>query len=147
MILKRLKPPIWYTASVIVLLIMLVLKGFWGYIFDFDFPEWLGMLCGFYFVCLAFYARYLIKHIERVKLYEISEFIEVHGSKVIIYELPNGYRYDNENLSRLKRNIFKLDYEDFFEKATLTNENGDVIQISKEDYEFLESINKESEVQ
>ena len=104
------------------------------------------MLCGFYFVCLAFYARYLIKHIERVKLYEISEYIEVHGSKVIIYELPNGYRYENQNLSRLKRNIFKLDYEDFFEKATLTNENGDVIQISKEDYEFLESINKDSEV-
>ena len=49
-------------------------------------------------------------------------------------------------MSRLKRNIFKLDYEDFFEKATLTNENGDVIQISKEDYEFLESINKDSEV-
>lgn len=56
------------------------------------------------------------------------------------------YRYENVNLSRLKRNIFKLDYEDFFEKATLTNENGVVIQISKEDYEFLESINKDSEV-
>lgn len=146
MILKRLKPSIWYTTSVIVLLIMLVLKGFWTYIFDFDFPEWLGMICGFSFVCLAFYARYLIKHIENVKLYEISEYIEVYGSKVIIQELPKEYRYDNENLSRLKRNIFKLDYEDFFEKATLTNENGDVIQISKEDYEFLESINKDSEV-
>lgn len=146
MILKRLKPPIWYTTSVIVLLIMLVLKGFWTYIFNFDFPEWLGILCGFYFVCLAFYARYLIKYIERVKLYEISEFIEVHGSKVVIEKLPKYYRYENVNLSRLKRNIFKLDYEDFFEKATLTNEKGDVIQISKEDYEFLESINKDSEV-
>lgn len=146
MIFKRLKPPIWYTASVIVLLVMLVLKSFWGYIFNYEFPEWLGMICGFSFVCLAFYARYLIKHIEKVKLYEISEYIEVHGSKVIIQELPKEYRYDNENLSRLKRNIFKLEYEDFFEKATLTNEKGDVIKISKEDYEFLESINKDSEV-
>lgn len=83
---------------------------------------------------------------KKVNLYEISEFIEVHGSKVVIEKLPKYYRYENVNLSRLKRNIFKLDYEDFFEKATLTNENGDVIQISKEDYEFLESINKDSEV-
>lgn len=146
MILKKLKPPIWYTTSVIVLLIMLVLKGFWTYIFNFDFPEWLGMLCGFYFVCLAFYARYLIKHIERVKLYEISECIEVHGSKVVIQELPKEYRYDNENLSRLKRNIFKLEYNEFFENGTLTNEKGDIIKIDKEDYEFLESINTDSEV-
>lgn len=146
MILKRLKPPIWYTTSVIVLLIMLVLKGFWTYIFNFDFPEWLGMLCGFYFVCLAFYARYLIKHIERVKLYEISEYIDVHGSKVVIEKLPKEYRYENEDISRLKRNIFRLEYDAFFEKAVLTRENGAEIKISKEDYEFLESINKDSGV-
>jgi hypothetical protein len=60
MILKRLKPPKWYVASVIGLLIMLVLKGFWGYIFNYDFPNWLGMLCGLYFVYLAFFARYAI---------------------------------------------------------------------------------------
>lgn len=146
MIYKRIKPPIWYTVSVIVLLIMLVLKGFWKYIFNYDFPEWLGLICGFSFVCLAFYARYLIKHIEKVKLYEISEYIEVNGSKVIIDKLPKEYRYVNENISKYNPQIFKLDYEDFFEKATLTNEKGVVIQISKEDYEFLESINKDSEV-
>lgn len=103
------------------------------------------MLCGLYFVYLAFYARYAIDS-KKVNLYEISEYIDVYGSKVVIEELPKDYRYENVNLSRLKRNIFKLDYEDFFEKATLTNEKGDVIQISKEDYEFLESINKDSEV-
>ena len=145
MILKRLKPPKWYVASVIGLLIMLVLKSFWGYIFNYDFSNWLGMLCGLYFVYLAFYARYAIDS-KKVNLYEISEYIDVYGSKVVIEELPKDYRYENVNLSRLKRNIFKLDYEDFFEKATLTNEKGDVIQISKEDYEFLESINKDSEV-
>lgn len=145
MILKRLKPPKWYVASVIGLLIMLVLKSFWGYIFNYDFPNWLGMLCGLYFVYLAFYARYAMDS-KKVNLYEISEYIDVHGSKVVIDKLPKEYRYENDDISRLKRNIFKLDYEDFFEKATLTNEKGDVIQISKEDYEFLESINKGNEV-
>ena len=142
MILKRLKPPKWYVASVIGLLIMLVLKGFWGYIFNYDFPNWLGMLCGLYFVYLAFFARYAIDS-KKVNLYEISEYIDVHGSKVVIEELPKEYRYENEDISRLKRNIFRLEYDAFFEKAVLTRENGAEIKISKEDYEFLESINKE----
>jgi len=84
--------------------------------------------------------------VKKVNLYEISEYIDVHGSKVVIEKLPKEYRYENNNISRLKRNIFRLEYDAFFEKATLTNEKGDVIQISKEDYEFLESINKDSEV-
>lgn len=63
--------------------------------------------------------------------------------KVVIEELPKEYRYENEDISRLKRNIFRLEYDAFFEKAVLTRENGAEIKISKEDYEFLESINKE----
>lgn len=141
MILKKLKPPKWVTIFIICLLVSLFL----AYIFNIKIPFIIGMLYAWCFIGSTLYLQHIANG-EKAYLYEISECIEVHGSKVVIEKLPKYYRYENVNLSRLKRNIFKLDYEDFFEKATLTNENGDVIQISKEDYEFLESINKDSEV-
>lgn len=141
MILKKLKPPKWVTIFIIYLLVSLFL----AYIFNIKIPFIIGMLYAWCFIGSTLYLQHIANG-EKAYLYEISECIEVHGSKVVIEKLPKEYRYENVNLSRLKRNIFKLDYEDFFEKATLTNEKGDVIQISKEDYEFLESINKYSEV-
>lgn len=141
MILKRLKPPKWVTIFIICLLVSLFL----AYIFNIKIPFIIAILYAWCFIGSTLYLQHIANG-EKAYLYEISEHIEVHGSKVVIEKLPKDYRYENVNLSRLKRNIFKLEYNEFFENGTLTNEKGDIIKIDKEDYEFLESINKESEV-
>lgn len=95
MILKRLKPPKWVTIFIICLLVSLFL----AYIFNIKIPFILGMLYAWCFIGSTLYLRHIANG-EKAYLYEISECIEVHGSKVVIEKLPKDYRYENVNLSR-----------------------------------------------
>lgn len=143
--IKRITKPKWFTYMHIATLMLFILGGIIGFIYDITYPKIVPIFYAIYFIFAYYYSQHILSG-KKINLYEVSECIEVHGSKVVIDKLPKEYRYVNENISKYKSQIFKLEYDEFFEKATLTNEKGDVIQISKEDYEFLESINKDSEV-
>ena len=99
-----------------------------------------------YFILIIFNFLYSLhlKKGKKVNLYEIYEYIKVNGSKVVINKLPKEYSYVNKNINKYKQQNFKLEYDSFYEKGTLTNEKGEVAILSKEDYEFLESINSEN---
>ena len=143
--IKIIKVSKWFHYIYIIILICFFLGGIIQFIYDITYPKIVSVLYAIYFIVSYYYFQYIIEG-KKIKLYEISEYIEVNGSKVVIDKLPKEYSYENDDISRYKRNIFRLEYDAFFEKAILTRENGAEIKISKEDYEFLESINKEKGV-
>lgn len=110
---------------------------------DFEIPKVITLI---YVALIMFNFSYSL-HLESgkiVNLYEIFEHVKVNGSKVIIDKLPKEYKYVNENISKYKPQIFKLKYDSFYENATLINDKGEVVELNKEDYKFLESINSEN---
>lgn len=110
-----------------------------SYLMDFKVPK---VISSIYFILIMFNFFYSLhlKQGKKVNLYEIYEYIKVNGSKVVINKLPKEYSYVNENISKYKQQNFKLEYDSFYEKGTLTNEKGEVIKLNKDDYKFLESI-------
>ena len=117
--------------------------GLFSYLMDFEVPKAVSLI---YFILIIFNFLYSLhlKEGKKVNLYEIYAFIKVNGSKVVIDKLPQGYKNVNKNISKYKQQNFKLEYNSFYESATLVNNNGEVIKLSKEDYKFLESINSEN---
>lgn len=111
-----------------------------SYLMDFEIAKVVSLLYFILIIFNFFYSLHL-KHGKKVNLYEIYEFINVNGSKVVIDKLPQGYSYVNENINKYKRQIFKLEYDSFYEKGKLINEKGEVAILGEEDYKFLESIN------
>lgn len=115
-----------------------------SYLMDFEVSK---VISSIYYILIMFNFFYSL-HLnsgKNVKLYEIFEYIKVNGSKVVIDKLPKEYKYVNENISKYKPQIFKLEYDSFLEIGILSNENGEVIKLNKEDYKFLESINSKFE--
>lgn len=114
-----------------------------SYVMDFEIPKAVSLI---YFMLIIFNFSYSLhlKQGKKVNLYEIYEYIKVNGSKVVINKLPKEYSYVNENISKYKQQNFKLEYDSFYEKGTLTNEKGEIVELNKEDYKFLESINSEN---
>ena len=114
-----------------------------SYVMDFEIPKAVSLI---YFILIIFNFSYSLhlKQGKKVNLYEIYEYIKVNGSKVVINKLPKEYSYVNENISKYKQQNFKLEYDSFYEKGTLTNEKGEIVELNKEDYKFLESINSEN---
>lgn len=112
-----------------------------SFIMDFEIPKVITLIYLVLFIANVSYSLHLEESGKKVNLYEIFEYIKVNGSRVVIDKLPKEYKYVNENISKYKPQIFKLEYDSFYENATLVNDNGEVIKLSKEDYEFLESIN------
>lgn len=114
-----------------------------SYVMGFEIPKAVSLI---YFILIIFNFFYSL-HFESGKivyLYEIYKCIEVNGCKVVIDKLPKEYKYVNENISKYKQQNFKLEYDSFYEKGTLTNEKGEIVELNKEDYKFLKSINSEN---
>lgn len=114
-----------------------------SYVMDFEIPKAVSLI---FFILIIFNFSYSL-HFgsgKIVYLYEIYKCIEVNGCKVVIDKLPKEYSYVNENISKYKQQNFKLEYDSFYEKGTLTNEKGEIVELNKEDYKFLESINSEN---
>lgn len=143
--IKIIKVSKWFHYIYIIILICFFLGGIIQFIYDITYPKIVSVLYAVYFIVSYYYFQYIIEG-KKIKLYEISEYIEVSGSRVVIDKLPKEYKYVNENISKYNPQIFKLEYDEFFEKATLINDKNEVLKLTKEDYEFLESINKESGV-
>lgn len=143
--IKIIKVSKWFHYIYIIILICFFFGGIIQFIYDITYPKIVSVLYAVYFIVSYYYFQYIIEG-KKIKLYEISEYIEVSGSRVVIDKLPKEYKYVNENISKYNPQIFKLEYDEFFEKATLINDKNEVLKLSKEDYEFLESINKESGV-
>ena len=77
--------------------------------------------------------------------------INVQDNKVTIDKLPENYKFKkldeiNITLNANEQHIFEFSHSDFYNEDRLIDRNGHLIKLSDEDYEFLESINKDSEV-
>lgn len=77
---------------------------------------------------------------ETVHLQDVPIEIKVQGQKVVIPNLPEGYRYDS--VSGLPKpdnseHIFKFEYDDIFETGTLTDQDGRQYKPDKEDSKYL----------
>ena len=83
---------------------------------------------------------------QTVKLSDIKELIHVEGNKLTIDPLTNkgkNYYYSNSRLHGIgtyknnKRQLFRIDHDDIFEKYKLVDEKNNEIKITKEEYEEL----------
>lgn len=76
-----------------------------------------------------------------VKLSDIKELIHVEGNKLTIDPLTNkgkNYYYsDSDSYKNSKKQLFRIDHDDIFEKYKLIDENNNEIKLTKEDYEEL----------
>ena len=78
---------------------------------------------------------------QTVKLSDIKELIHVEGDKLTIDPLTNkskNYYYSDSDVYRNnKKQLFKIDHDDIFEKYKLVDENNNEIKLTKEEYEEL----------
>ena len=78
---------------------------------------------------------------QTVKLSDIKELIHVDGNKLTIDPLTNkgkNYYYsDSDSYKNNKKQLFRIDHDDIFEKYKLVDENNNEIKLTKEDYEEL----------
>lgn len=78
---------------------------------------------------------------QSVKLNDIKELIHVEGNKLTIDPLTNkgkNYYYsDSDSYKNSKKQLFRIDHDDIFEKYKLIDENNNEIKLTKEDYEEL----------
>lgn len=79
---------------------------------------------------------------ETVHLQDVPIDIEVQGQKVVIPNLPEGYRYDTDTVSGLAKpdnsgHIFKFEYDDIFETGSLTDHDGRKYELDKDDSKYL----------
>lgn len=78
---------------------------------------------------------------QTVKLSDIKEIIHVEGNKLTIDPLTNkgkNYYYsDSDSYKNSKKQLFRIDHDDIFEKYKLIDENNNEIKLTKEDYEEL----------
>lgn len=76
-----------------------------------------------------------------VKLSDIKELIHVERNKLTIDPLTNkskNYYYSDSDLYKNnKKQLFRIDHDDIFEKYKLVDENNNEIKLTKEDYEEL----------
>ena len=78
---------------------------------------------------------------QTVQLKDIKELIHVEGNKLTIDPLTNkgkNYYYsDSDSYKNSKKQLFRIDHDDIFEKYKLIDENNNEIKLTKEDYEEL----------
>ena len=78
---------------------------------------------------------------QSVKLTDIKKLIHVEGNKLTIDPLTNkgkNYYYsDSDSYKNNKKQLFRIDHDDIFEKYKLVDENNNEIKLTKEDYEEL----------
>ena len=83
---------------------------------------------------------------QTVQLKDIKELIHVEGNKLTIDPLTNkgkNYYYsDSDSYKNSKKQLFRIDHDDIFEKYKLIDENNNEIKISKEEYEELKKGNE-----
>lgn len=78
---------------------------------------------------------------QSVKLTDIKELIHVERNKLTIDPLRNkskNYYYsDSDSYKNNKKQLFRIDHDEIFEKYKLVDENNNEIKLTKEDYEEL----------
>lgn len=77
---------------------------------------------------------------DPIHLSDVPIEIKVQGQKVVIPNLPDGYRYkDLAGHSRPdnSEHIFKFDYDEIFEAGTLTDRDGRKYELDKDDSQYL----------
>ena len=78
---------------------------------------------------------------QTVQLKDIKELIHVEGNKLTIDPLTNkgkNYYYsDSDSYKNNKKQLFRINHDDIFEKYKLIDENNNEIKLTKEDYEEL----------
>ena len=75
-----------------------------------------------------------------VTIKEMKELIHIDDNKLTIDPLINKdttLKYKNPNYDNNKKQIFKIEKDEFYENYKLIDENNNEIKISKEEYEEL----------
>lgn len=82
---------------------------------------------------------------EDLPLSTIDKVIKVEGNKVIIDKLPDNIHYsssykktnNNEFINRNEEQIFKFDYDEFYQIGKLTDSKGGIFELSRTDATYL----------
>ena len=75
-----------------------------------------------------------------VTIKEVKELIHIDDNKLTIDPLTNKdttLKYKNPNYDNNKKQIFKIEKDEFYENYKLIDQNNSEIKISKEEYEEL----------
>lgn len=76
---------------------------------------------------------------KTVALSNIKDNIIVEKDKVIIKPLEQNYKYKDDKFDKTKEQIFKIEYDEFYNKYFLTDQYFTRHEISKEEYEMLKN--------
>ena len=76
---------------------------------------------------------------KTVALSNIKDNIIVEKDKVIIKPLEQNYKYKDDKFDKTKEQIFKIEYDEFYNKYFLTDPELKRHEISKEDYDMLKN--------
>ena len=90
--------------------------------------------------CFASYIYYKAEKQQQeyqpkaVSILEIKDQYTINADKIIMKPLKENYRYKDDKLDKNKEQIFKIEYDEFYDKYFLTDSNLNRHEISKEEY-------------
>lgn len=71
---------------------------------------------------------------KAVSILEIKDQYSINADKIIMKPLKEHYKYIDDKLDKNKEQIFKIEYDEFYDKYFLTDSNLNRHEISKEEY-------------
>jgi hypothetical protein len=95
------------------------------------------------FTTMFYFASYIYNKAEKqqqeyqpkaVSILNIKDQYTINADKIIIKPLKENYRYKDDKLDKNKEQIFKIEYDEFYDKYFLTDANLNRHEISKEEY-------------
>lgn len=95
------------------------------------------------FTSMFYFAKYIYIKAEKqqqeyqpkaVSILEIKDQYSINADKIIMKPLKEHYKYIDDKLDKNKEQIFKIEYDEFYDKYFLTDSNLNRHEISKEEY-------------
>ena len=95
------------------------------------------------FTSMFYFASYIYNKAEKqqqeyqpkaVSILDVKDQYSINADKIIMKPLKEHYKYIDDKLDKNKEQIFKIEYDEFYDKYFLTDSNLNRHEISKEEY-------------